>query len=147
VCIEMLANCSIVQLCGPKFILGMTLNCIHIFIIAGSFLYCCVMRPASQRFFILTCIYLRILIIPYLATFLGTNSLSVLMCRKAVNQSINQLWTKVKLVLFGWQCKTPSCDWLRAFTIKKRHPPCFAKIETLYKLCIGTSKNCNFLMF
>jgi len=29
------------------------------------------------------------LIISYLATFLGTNSLFVLMCRKAVNQSIN----------------------------------------------------------
>jgi len=48
------------------------------------------MRPASQRFFIHSCIYLRILIISYLATFLGTNSLSVLMCRKEVNQSINQ---------------------------------------------------------
>jgi len=47
------------------------------------------MRPASQRFFIHSFIYLRILIISYLATFLGTNSLSVLMCRKAVNQSIN----------------------------------------------------------
>jgi len=35
------------------------------------------------------CIYLRILIISYLATFLATNSLSVLMCCKAVNQSIN----------------------------------------------------------
>jgi len=47
------------------------------------------MRPASQRFFIHSCIYLRILIISYLATFLGTNnSLSVLMCRKEVNQSI-----------------------------------------------------------
>jgi len=48
-------------------------------------------RPASQRFFIHSCIYLRIFIISYLATFLGTNStnsLSVLMCRKAVNQSI-----------------------------------------------------------
>jgi len=32
------------------------------------------------------CIYLRILIISYLATFLGTNSLYVLMCRRAVNQ-------------------------------------------------------------
>jgi len=70
-------------------VLGMTLNCIHIFIVSGSFLYWCVMRPASQRFFIHSCIYLRILIISYLATFLGTNSLSVLMCRKAVNQSIN----------------------------------------------------------
>jgi len=70
----------------------MTLNCIHIFIVTGSFLYrLCVMRPASQRFFIHSCIYLRIWIISYLATFLGTNSnsLYVLMCRKAVNQSIN----------------------------------------------------------
>jgi len=48
------------------------------------------MRPASQHFFIHSYIYLPILIISYLATFLGTNSLSVLMCRKAVNQSINQ---------------------------------------------------------
>jgi len=45
------------------------------------------MRPASQRFFIHSCIFLRILIISHLATFLGTNSLSVLMCRKAINQS------------------------------------------------------------
>jgi len=49
------------------------------------------MRLASQRFFIHSCIYLRILIISYLATLLGTNSLSVLMCRKAVNQSTLQL--------------------------------------------------------
>jgi len=69
-------------------VLGITLNCIHIFIVTGRFLYWCVMRPASQRFFIRSCIYLRILIIPYLATFLGTSSLSVLICRKAVNQSI-----------------------------------------------------------
>jgi len=69
---------------------GMTLNCIHIFIVTGSFLYWCVMRLASQRLFLHSCIYLRILIIAYLATFLDTNSLSVLMCCKAVNQSINQ---------------------------------------------------------
>jgi len=69
---------------------GMTLNCIHVFIVTGSFSYWFVMRPASQRFFIHCCIYLRILIISSLATFLGTNSLSVLMCHKAVNQSINQ---------------------------------------------------------
>jgi len=68
-------------------VLGMTLNCIHIFIVTGSFLYWCVMRLASQHFFIHRCICLRILIISCLATFLGTNSLSVLMCRKAVNQS------------------------------------------------------------
>jgi len=67
----------------------MTLNCIHIFIVTGSLLYWCVMRLASQRFFIHSCVYLRILIISYLATFLGTNSLSVLMYRKAVNQSLN----------------------------------------------------------
>jgi len=48
------------------------------------------LKPASQSFFIHSCIYLRIFIISYLATFLGTNSLSVLMCRKAINQSINQ---------------------------------------------------------
>jgi len=53
-----------------------------------SFLYWCVMRPASKRFFIHSCFYLRLLIVSYLSTFLGTNSLSVLMCRKAVNQSI-----------------------------------------------------------
>jgi len=46
------------------------------------------MRPASQRFFIHSCCYLRILIISELAMFLGTNSLSVLMCRKAVNQKL-----------------------------------------------------------
>jgi len=86
--------------CG--LVLGMTLNCIHIFIVTGSFLYWCVIRPASQHFFIHSCIYLRILIISYLSTFLGTNSLSVLMCRKAVNQSIN-LWAfNIKsLRLFG----------------------------------------------
>jgi len=67
-------------------VLGMTLNCINIFIVTGSFLYWYVMRPVSQRFFIHSCIYLRILIISYLATFLGTYSLSVLMCRKVVNQ-------------------------------------------------------------
>jgi len=71
------------------YVLGMTLHCIHIFIVTGCFLYWCVMRPASQRFFIHSCMYLRILIISYLATFLGTNSLSVLMCSKAINQSIN----------------------------------------------------------
>jgi len=78
----------------------MTLNCIHIFIVTGSFLYWCVMRPASQRFFIHSCIYLRILIISYLATFLGTNSLSVLMCRKAVNRSINFSESQVLISLF-----------------------------------------------
>jgi len=36
----------------------------------------------------LSTINLRILIISYLGTFIGSNSLSVLMCRKAVNQSV-----------------------------------------------------------
>jgi len=74
---------------------GMTLNCIHIFIVTGSFLYWCVMRPASQRFFIRSCIYLRILIISYLATFFDTNSLSVLMCCRAVDRSIDQYMGKL----------------------------------------------------
>jgi len=53
-----------------------------------SFLYWCVMRPASQRFFIHSCIYQRILIISYLATFLGTIvAFLCCMCREAVNQS------------------------------------------------------------
>jgi len=83
--------CYFIQFCTTcPFIcvLGMTLNCIHIFIVTGSFLYWSIMRPASQRFFIHSCICLRILIISYFATFLDTNSLYVLMCCKAVNQSI-----------------------------------------------------------
>jgi len=54
------------------------------------------MRPASQRFFI--DIDLRILIISYLTTFLGNNSLFVLKCRKAVDQSINQSIRLAQLV-------------------------------------------------
>jgi len=77
-----------------QVVLGTTLNCIHIFIVTGSFLYWwnCVMchvkwgRPVSVSSYTSSCIYLRILI--YLIMFLGTNSLSVLMCRKEVNQSI-----------------------------------------------------------
>jgi len=64
----------------PLFLrfLDMTLNCIHIFIVTGSFLYWCVMRPrrpVSVSSCTASCIYLRlrILIISYLATFLGTN--------------------------------------------------------------------------
>jgi len=86
---------------------GMTLNCILIFIVTGSFLYRCVMRPASQRFFIHSCIYQRILIMSYLATFLGTNSLSALMCRKAVNHPLNQSTEVSKMITsFGWGLKS-----------------------------------------
>jgi len=46
------------------------------------------MRPASQRFFIHSCIYLRIFI-SYLATFLGTNSLAVLMLHVLYSISIH----------------------------------------------------------
>jgi len=74
----------------------MTLNCLHIFIVTGSFLYWCVMRPASQRFFIHSCIYLRILIISYLATFLG---IIAFLCWCAVKQSINQSINQSILVL------------------------------------------------
>jgi len=47
-------------------------------------------HEASQSAFLHTQLYLSTNLdhILYLATFLGTNSLSVLMCRKAVNQSI-----------------------------------------------------------
>jgi len=46
-------------------------------------------HEADQSAFLHTQLYLRILILSYLQRFLhGTNSLSVLMCRKAVNQSI-----------------------------------------------------------
>jgi len=81
------SGCVISYCSGPGH--DVNLNCIHIFIVTGSFLYWCVLRPASQHFFIHSCIYLQILIICYLATFLGTNSLSMLMCRKAINQSIS----------------------------------------------------------
>jgi len=90
----------------------MTLNCIHIFIVTDSFLYWCVMRPTNQRFFIHSYIYLRILIISYLAKFLGTNSLYVLMYRKAVNQSINQsinqstVQLQLYLYIVGFSIKT-----------------------------------------
>jgi len=49
-------------------------------------------HEAGQSAFLHTRLYLyTILIISYLATFPGTNSLSVLMWNKTVNQSINQL--------------------------------------------------------
>jgi len=86
------------RLSCDTIVLGMTLNCIHIFIVTGSFLHWCVMRPASQRFFIHSWIYWRILIISYLATFLSTdNSLYMLMCRKAVNQSIAHVQLSISL--------------------------------------------------
>jgi len=51
-------------------------------------------HEAGQSAFLHTQLYfyLRILIISYLATFLGTNSLSVLMCRKqSINQSLRSI--------------------------------------------------------
>jgi len=106
-------------------VLGIMLNCIHIFIITGSFLYWCVMRPASQRFFIHSCIYVRILIISYLATFLGTNSLSVLMCRKTVNQST---WYSV-LRVTSWELALTSSQWLHISSHMRR--------LTMHSLLIG----------
>jgi len=61
----MTLNCIYTE--GCPLVQGMTLNCIHIFIVTGSFLY----WYAIQRFFIHSCVYLRILIISYLATFLA----------------------------------------------------------------------------
>jgi len=80
------------------------------FIVTGSFLYWCVMRPASQRFFINSCIYLRILILSYFLTFLGTNSF---LCWCAVKQSINQnqigwrsveIWHRHVVLKTEWLC-------------------------------------------
>jgi len=103
----------------------MTLNCIHFYIVTGSFLYWCVIRPASQRFFIHSYVYLQILIISYLATFLGTNSLSVLMCRKAVNQSINVSL----LVLALWV--HPTIDSRLVFRIKRNAVSNFSPVQSL----------------
>jgi len=55
----------------------MTLNCVHIFIVTGSFLYWYVMRPASQRYFIhskLYWAYLRSLSSRYLPTYYGRST-------------------------------------------------------------------------
>jgi len=73
-----------------EYVMGLTLNCIHIFIVTGSYFVLMCHEAVQSAFLIHSFIYLRIVIISYLATFLGTNSLSVLMCRKAINQSINQ---------------------------------------------------------
>jgi len=60
---------------------------------------------SNQRFFIHSCIYLRILIISCLATFIGTNNLSVLIADvpKTVNQSINYS----SLLFWGLQPQKP----------------------------------------
>jgi len=65
-------------------------------------------HEASQSAFLHTQLYyLRILIISYLATFLGTNSLSVLMCHKAVNQSINPINQSInQSTSFRLTCRT-----------------------------------------
>jgi len=63
-----------------------------------------------------SCICLRILIIYYLATFLGTDSLSVLMCRKAVNQSISCycIWHLPACTSRWWYVLyTCSAEWYR----------------------------------
>jgi len=86
--------CDIVRL-NYKRVLGMTLNCIHIFIVTGGFLYWWVMRQASQCFFIHSCIYLWILII--------------FLCWCAVKQSINQ----------SINCKSSFFSKLLLFTISK----------------------------
>jgi len=106
-----------------RYRLFMTLNCIHTewcpghdvklhphFHCSGSFLYWCVVGPASQHFFMRSCIYLRILIISYLATFLGTNSISVLMYHEVVNQSNSALHLYLSLISYH----RPSCTRISA---------------------------------
>jgi len=116
---------------------GMTLNCIHIFVVTGSFLYWCVRRPASQRFFIRGCIY-WILIISYLATFLGTNSLSVLMCRKAVNQSFWKVEFFSTFIL-NWQHCSVALHFCRYCTAKCKGSSWSASI---LKMIVHMSQQC-----
>jgi len=133
-------------LCVRYNVQGMTLNCIHIFFVTGSFLYWWVMRPAGQRFFMHMCIYLRILIISYLETFLGTNSLSVLMCRKAINQSMNvqkptAIYDRnITIALTGLMLEFdglvwfPACDSLLVWNIMFRPPSVYIlKHENYYE--------------
>jgi len=83
----------------------MTLNCIHIFIVTGSSLYWCAMRPTNQHFFIHSCIYLRILIISCsTSTILGSNGLNstdVPLSKKQTNvTSVLQSSWKTIIIIF-----------------------------------------------
>jgi len=119
-------------------VLGMTLNCTHTEWCPGHdvkqhpHFHC-----QCQCFFIHSCIYL--FIISYLATYLGTNGLSVLMCRKAVNQT-NQTRNviikrplshrKVKnAVCWSWTYQICSLWWLPFLMDSLRLN--FSKVRTL----------------
>jgi len=77
-----------------------------------------------------------VLIISCLATFLGTNSLSVLMYRKAANQSINQYITRDTAITVGRACR----GLLRICVQSKfasTYRPC---IPTVYHACNRCSR-------
>jgi len=76
-------------------------------------------HEADQSAFLYTHLYsyLRILIISYLATFLSTNSLSVLMCHKAVNQSINHEYSESWIIQRTEQTEQTEQDRPTAFNI------------------------------
>jgi len=81
---------QVAAFCRRRFncIMGMKLNCFHIFIVMVAF---CTDVSLGRPLSVSSCtvvfiIYLGILIISCLTTFLGTYNLSVLMCRTAVNE-------------------------------------------------------------
>jgi len=103
----------------------MTLNGIHtvfhIFIVTGGIFVLWCYEAASLQFYIHACIYLQILIISCLATFLGTKSLSVLIIvqsSQSINQSINWRTTCVRkfvvlrAVITVHRCHRLSHTWL-----------------------------------
>jgi len=93
------------------------------------------MRSASQRFYIHSCICLRILIISYIATFLGTNSLSVLMCYKAVNQftvAVSNVITSCYHVTLPPMIRNLQCQSSTAVT--PRFTSCY-KLHKIGSLC------------
>jgi len=69
-------------------VLGMTLNCIHIFIVTGGFLYSCVMRPRPVSVFSYTVVF----IYESWSYLIKQRFLALIafMCWCAVKQSINQ---------------------------------------------------------
>jgi len=82
--------------------MGMTLNCIHIFIVTGNFLYRCVMRPAMQSAFLQTQSYLSTNLDHIFSNVSRHYSLFVLMYRTAVNQSTNVIFSQFKTQPHVW---------------------------------------------
>jgi len=110
-----------------EIVLGMTLNCIHIFIVTGSVLYWRVLRPASQRFFIVVFIYeswsyliLQRFLAPiaflcWCAVKQSINQSSIdLSINQSINQSINHIVKKLHLK-FSTRVSSLSKELLRLY--------------------------------